>query len=902
MTTGARPAIYISVLGLLLAACHKGGGSDIGPKLAPLPDFDYRVLVRDDSGRPITGATVRVSGAQSVPVTGRSGRAFLGEFHSGTRLITVDGTNAAALNTSQFGVLTVAAALPDGDELPYAFYLPDHATSAGLTLTTGVQGAPATLDDSGNDSGARLTVAAGDTVTRGSAAAVTVRTGKLSVGHLPRTLAAVGAAAIFASRAVYVHPADVQFATGASLSIPNDLVLSAAQPASLYRLSRTTGEWEVVGPAAETGGRIEAAAGSIKVGGLYAFGITAATTTTISGRVLDRDRLAVPGVLVRGPQAATRTAGDGRFTLPALARKDAANCDRTIDLEFDGGRNYLPVQIKKTITLDAATLDINDVEKLDTQRVTNVRMLMISRGRLDSNRRLRVSGREFLTVGDATGGDPAIAHFEDLSSEIIGFIATKPKDVNAVLRTHGLHFIHPDAVDNPINIHAAEVLWRPAQSNGTLLQIVDAFGTGPVSQVHIVTGTVPGEGYRGQTDLNGLFGVGIPLQGQATAVLQTTSDGRTVTSAFTVVAPDAGRLELPIERALRQGLGPFRRFGMVAGNLSNSGGSNTRTLRASGGMTLQDFYDEVFLGKASNLDAPVQTSPSGTSTAFRVGVPRGLGHLAGAEGTTTGGAFSLERLGIVFNVDFAEGALTTRDVPLTLIANQAFPITNAVADRHSAIANAALQFEVAGQLPSGLLVDLARGVSGANISVSGIDATLTLPALPSGFDRYMVGFGGSAVVGGTTVTQQIFARLDGQTTPDVPMLVTPTVTSPSAGGTVSGGGFSVGFIAPDAADYVVLNLRSETATDVRDWTVMLPEDRTQFLFHTLPSQAPQVLVAGRTWTLTVTCARIDSGLLVHPSLKKSQRFARIQTNWVGMQEAVREVSVFSSARITLTTN
>ena len=75
------------VLYLMLAACE-GDGSDIGPKLDTLPNASSKVLVLDDTGRGVAGASVAVVGVD-VPdfarVTGRSGRAALHDRSCATR-------------------------------------------------------------------------------------------------------------------------------------------------------------------------------------------------------------------------------------------------------------------------------------------------------------------------------------------------------------------------------------------------------------------------------------------------------------------------------------------------------------------------------------------------------------------------------------------------------------------------------------------------------------------------------------------------------------------------------------------------------------------------------------------------------------------------------------------------
>ncbi len=102
---------------LLLAACHQGTGSDIGPKLKDISDYDYRVTVRDDAGLAVTGATVAFEDVPAPVVTGRSGRAFLPTVLTGDRTITVDGRYGASQDSSLLGSVTVSASFPGQDEL-----------------------------------------------------------------------------------------------------------------------------------------------------------------------------------------------------------------------------------------------------------------------------------------------------------------------------------------------------------------------------------------------------------------------------------------------------------------------------------------------------------------------------------------------------------------------------------------------------------------------------------------------------------------------------------------------------------------------------------------------------------------------------------------------------------------
>ncbi len=90
---------------------------------------------------------------------------------------------------------------------------------------------------------------------------------------------------------------------------------------------------------------------------------------------------------------------------------------------------------------------------------------------------------------------------------------------------------------------------------------------------------------------------------------------------------------------------------------------------------------------------------------------------------------------------------------------------------------------------------------------------------------------------------------------------------------------------------------------MRDWTVVVPRDRTEANFFTFSQNIPEVLVddADRTWTVTVSAARIDSGPLVDPILEYRRTYVRILANWVSMKEVGREARAFSSVSQTFKT-
>ena len=139
----------------------------------------------------------------------------------------------------------------------------------------------------------------------------------------------------------------------------------------------------------------------------------------------------------------------------------------------------------------------------------------------------------------------------------------------------------------------------------------------------------------------------------------------------------------------------------------------------------------------------------------------------------------------------------------------------------------------------------------------------------------------------------------------MPMHPPPTVTSPTPGGTISSSGFTVTLTSPANTMYTVLQLcTNDDPNDVREWTVILPSETTSFPFVVWGQGVPELLdsTRTRTWTFTATSVRIDSGPLVDPMYDEVAAYIRIVANWVGIQEANREVAAFASNSFTVTSN
>ncbi len=885
---------------LLVLGCSRGTGSDIGPNLDVLPAGDYRVLVRNDAGKPVVGATIRVAGVGPTAATGSLGRGILRAVFSGRRLLSVEGDNAAAQNGDQLGVIAVAADTPDGNELPYTIYLPDVFASQVQNLAAGVQPATVVLDDTAQ-SGAVLTVSAGDTVTFGAAISEDLKLAKLAVEHLPIGVPATTGTAALTSRAIWVHPLGAQFLPGAQLAIPNtELNLPAAASANLYYLEPTTGDWVLVGTGTENAGQIEAPVGSVTKGGLYCFAVDVAATTTVSGRVLDAAGFPLPGVLVRGPQASTRSNGAGVFLLPAMAGFDAGGVARNVNIELDGGRSLLPVQSLLPLALSPITLDMGDVT-LDSRRVTNLRVLMVSRGFAVPYQRLRVSSSVGLTGDVGTSDANAQVFFEDLADGDLGAVSTVPRNGDTVLRTQFISRLNNGFADNSLRSFAQETFWALNIDGGTRIESRDQYGTGHLSGAYVIVGTVGGAGLVGQTDIFGGLQVGVPQSDDVTCVMQSTAGSSTVTSAVSFNSSLTGLLEMPIERPLQSKVGSFARFGMYQGDITNSlGVGRVRRVSSSGGMTLQDWMDETVLALPSTAATPVQLDPAVTGGSSYVrGVPAGAGQLVAIEGTDLAGVFTLERMAVTNGLSVLEGSRQVQDLDLAHIVGSSFSVTGGLLNQDALITDADLSFDLAGELANGLVVDLARMVSG-NITPAGDDVSVSLPTLPPGLTRYWLALGGSTSSAGAAVEQRSIVSFVDAANQGAGFLPLPLLSGITSGDAVPATGFSFGLTLPAQASYAIVQLRSDTGSDVKDWTAVLPWDATGYSFREFQAGVPAVLEAGRSWTLKVTCVRASSPLLLGAVPSQFSTYQKILTHWVGLKEADRGVDALSSVSISLT--
>ena len=886
------------VLALFLSpACRQGNGSDIGPNVIREPSDDWRLLVRDDQGRAVSAASVQVEGTGAAVFTGRSGRSVVAGRPSGRRTIAVDATYGSATDGDRLGRLTIAADTTGTDQLPFVIFVPDLAGSSSLQVTEGVQGAARLLDDSAS-SGARLGIDFGATVNANAQLAITIRTGKLSVGHHP-PLPQIATGVRVCAGAVVVDPPTLTISPAASLSLGNDLRIASGGSADVLYLDPTNGSWTVLGVATPTdGGTRLSATGVVTRGGVYVFAATSGTTTAIDGRILDLESKPVASALVSVGEKRTLTGSDGRFLLEPVATNWADGAPRTLPFEVYGGRFVRPERQVDSITLVPGTLSIGD-KQLDAPRVGTVRLLQISKGNREPGRRLRVSSVFGLSYGLGVGDDNGEATFEDQergqTATNTGWISD---DINYYLTESTNELLDRNNFLD-VRLFTREQVYWLGRPRGTAVYPLDALGSGLIGSVQITRGQTPREGFVDVSRLGRPVTVDYGNFGEVTASLQTTSGSRTVISASSFVDPDSGRSEIPMERALRAPVGAFDRHGRVFGAIPGAGAPGTVTkIRATRRLCLEDWFDAVWFERESMGDIPRKLDPElvGGST-FDLGVPVPKGHLVALSGTASAGVLILDRLGWAGNLVLDEGSFVNRDVALTLRCDTSYTLPLALRDANPAFAASDFTFDLGVQLADGTILDLARGVGGTTVTNSET-LGLSLPPLSlAGARRWLVALEASKTTGGKTITQKTFVPLTSTTGPAVTQIAVPDISEPAPGAQVPASGFTVAYTVPAGTSYIEVEARSKNGSETRVWHAVVHPRYSSYTFRELPKECVQPLIAGQTWTVTVTAARIETG----PFTKQEEIYNRCTTSWVGLPEATREVNAIASTRIQVTT-
>jgi hypothetical protein len=862
---GARTVLLLS-----LAACSPGSGSDVGPSLPKIPDASTRVVVLDDQGRGVVGATVTAGGARTI--TGRNGRGDFLATPRGRLVVDVDVDAAAARSGDQLADLRVALDVT-GPDLPQVLHVADLDGGTPAVLALGTQGAPATVLSSG---GARVQIAAGASV--GSSATgttVTVAAGDLQGMHLPGNLPVAPGGALLFGRGVCVAPAGVTFAPAADLELADDLGVGAGT-ARLFRLDPQSGEWsELAVGGTGAGGRITAA-GAVAGGGVYAFAVEVAAAT-VTGRVLDAapvpNRVAdiVPDAYVRIDTVAVVTGGDGRFVATGVPATLADGSPRALAIELFAGGAWLPVRRALAAAVSGATVDLGDLQ-LDTMPAGNVRVQQVLRGRALALRPARASSLRgevvIATASDAAGQ----TLFEDVPADYFGFQDGLARDFREVVYGQSVGFLERGRRWLDASQFFVERAWYEG-ARRTRAYVSDALGGGPIEQAWVIQGDVPGQGAAELTQEGGTVFVTRDFAGRATAVNRSARDGRVVVHAVSIVTPDGEHLELPLQRAWRAPVGAFERHGLVGGDVVGADPARGHELRVTRTLSTQEWWDEQVPGAGIGAPpaVPVDVDPAVVHDRYVAGVPVPRGNIAIAETSTPGGLKTLQRLGLASGVEPLQGGRLARDVVLDAAATSTFVVPGALAGAPPELDASQLSVALALLQPEGRVVDVVRGLRG-NHAVNGTDLALTLPPLDGALagNGWLVLLGGSWPSNGTTIRVANLVSLPRPTPSSLPssplgdvrFAPFPTLTSPANGAVVAAAdGITVQFALPPGTVYGVVELRADDGTERLLWQAWVPPVLTQFAFVRLPPEAPTPLVPGRTYTLTVAAYFGDGAVI-----------------------------------------
>lgn len=897
MTAHATIRRCAAALGALLLAACQGEGSEIGPALGEKPEEPFQVQVFDDASRPVCGAVATFSGATAV--TGRAGRAE-SEFRPGAAgVCVIDPGAASAIDGDDLQRLVVAAAPVDGGRgLGRALYLPDVSTSLGLNVVAGVQPTAVVLDDVATGGGV-LVVPAGADVSNAGQPTVTLRTGKLEPRHLPLAAPVASGFAALVSRAILVSPTSATFGPGVLLAMPDDLNAAAGStaPIELFRLDEGSGTWVRAGNGEATPGRITSTFPGIDRGGLYVFAVPTPRVATVIGRVVDRVGRPLGSVHVHAGGLATTTAADGTFSLGPLPAFDPAGNARDEKIELVGGRGLLPVASTELVTLTDGPVPIGD-RILDTVASAHVRFLLVERGSLLPDRRVRTSEAFGESFADAYVGDDGISTFEDVAVGFYGVIFGRTVDVQDGFRTEGLLRVRPS--DRIVDARFFSLRnTYDERRRGNNVQVFDVVGGGPVQDAAVVRGVEPEKGFVGRTFEGGAVFLGLGRDDQITAVSDRTRDGRRVISAFTTVATAAHRIELPLRTPLRARVGAFDRFGLVAGRVTGGTAGRARELRVGFPLRYRDWFERVMLdATAGGGSAPVESAPTlDPEIRFTAGVPRPLGHVALIEtrpeiiGEVVAGAF------LAFDVDAPQARTTALEGAL-LPCDTTFSALSVGGGRDPRIAGLVADWGAANA--RGSIADAARGTVPVETMLMGSTVRVDLPALAGVLagGSHFVCIRGAADVGDLSLEQrQVVAlrQVNGNTA--APMLAVPALLEPGLGATVSPDGFAVSFTLPADASFATLRLVSERSDELREWRVLLPPYVTTFSFRRLPPEAAAVLEAGRTWRLELTAYRVTHD----PLFGAPDIYTTVISNFVTLGPAGLGVDAIARVSISLVT-
>jgi hypothetical protein len=878
-----------------LAACT-GDGSDIGPRIVPLPGTSYRLTVQDDAGRGVSSARVTLAEGASAVTVG-DGTCDLLVTGPVDAVLRIEAGVASASDGDRLVGLTLRTDPFQADWLSFVVHLPDVAPSAGLAIAPGVVASRQVLDDSAT-SGAVIEVPPGVEVV-GADAPFVMRTGSLRDDHIP-PLPRVDGLVPIASRGVFVGiPTGVSLAPGADLVLPNDLGLPDGERARLFRLDTATGLWADIGQAiaGPTGLRAE---GRLLAGGLYAaaFSPAPADRASLAGFVERELRpTALSDLRVRIGQAVTSTDGGGRFVMQGIPVVDGAGQPRPVRVQLAGGGRHVPVTDEVEVQL-AVGEDKQDFER--TSPILNygidTRLQLIQRGAALPGTWFGLGTTETGSGDIAVSDDDARFDVPRVEEGFLSFLVGRPDPVrqDRVRVAEGLLSLGRRR-NRDLQLFFDEQPWRPG--GAPQVWAVDPLRRGLVAGTKVFRRRGEDDSEVGTIRYDRLERYDI-RSAEVVLASETEEGGESVVSVFLCQDFDVGRLEAPIPRASRPRLGAYDPFGIVEGTLPGAG-SGLRVV-ATPRLETGIWFDAARAGESLEARAPILLEPSRDGgQRFELGFPSAGGVLVASTTESVGGALELTGLG--YDLGLRPDAGTRSEVSGLDVATDrvAYRVQGATTGRDPRIQQAAFVADLAVEAAGAAgLVDAARGLTAFPDGSAGLRLDLpSLDVLPQA-NAYLMLLRGTGLDGDLELGQQIFARVEGQEVDSLGLLDVPTVSEPAPGASVLDSGFDVAFDLPEEALFAVVTIRSRGAAVERTWTCVVPQSSAGVRIRPLPDGdgVPDVLVPG-DYDLTVEAYRIDFTLC--PFRGDTLPYQVVLARYVTLSPVVMGVDAISTARFAI---
>ncbi len=828
-----------------------GSGSEIGPHARSRAKGFLRGVVVTPAGEPLVSALVRLPGGEEA-VTGRTGRFLVPYPRPGFQVLEVDGRNAAAEGGGSFGRIRFGAFVEGGAfDLGRRVVLPDLGSGASARLAQGVLSSRVEL----NTGTALLALDPGSRVElEGESGDFTLSLVSMEGTDLPSPLPSVGGVPL-AGLSVCLDPPSARFSPSASLTLPNDLGLSAGADVPLYRLDPSSGRWVEAagGRVSDDGSWIQVSSG-VTTGGIYTFirNLPSSAGAYVTGLVQNLDGLPVAGALVQGPEGrSARVLADGSFQLGPLARTDGTGAARTVNLVVRTCGGWTSARTLRSLAMNSSGDTSAGTIVLDALPAATLAVVAAYRGK--SLPFKKVTGGTESMVLQGRLDERGVLEWDE--------VPLGKAEARMCWISRGKYYNGGSGRDLEVRdgwyearVLAAEGNPRPDNVDRTLaVRTVSLGGGAPLRWTRVFLGEGPAPPRSGLTDdeaFESFYGVRGAQDVTAYRLFERGSGKLRAVTTFAGV--DNAFFDLPLPVLSLSTGSRYRPFGVVEGSLTGSSGG---TLGMAGRPRMDEWdLREAFLeGTDPAGEAPLLESPP----SFRAGVPR-KGTLVAWELDPAAG--SLRKMGFSRDLPARPGRVLGEDLALDIPASAVLDLQGPLATLDPALSPAQVTCGLGLLLPGGeaLLVkdDLTPSVSGTSLRV----AAPPLEGRLAGA-TYLLEVEARGTSGGVTRVQKVLAK--GTTRAfTAPFLSLPALSKPSPGAVVGEGELEAAWTVPSGTTAVHLQLQWSQGAEKGRWEVWLRPERNTFKFFSLPQGAFRFLPSGGTKVrLTLTCYHHEGSYL-----------------------------------------